>query len=187
MAVAINAAALMGVETGAIGVLDPRVGSECRRLAGQRLLDCLLRGDRPGVIKVQFRQLAGHQRRIGQAGTFIFGCVPGNRQGCRHGLANGLDTGGRGAGRALALTHVQGDAETLVAIEFDGLHLALAHGGGQPLARRDGDFAGTGTLAPGLGENRLDLLLQRWQGLRPDAFYFTHNHSRFSGAAPSHT
>ena len=52
MTVAINAATLMGVETRAISVLDPGVGGECCRLAGQRLLHCLLRRDRPGVIEV---------------------------------------------------------------------------------------------------------------------------------------
>src|SRR5690606_26088358 len=185
MAVAIHAATLMGIEAGAVGVLDTGVSSERGRLAGQCPLDRLLRRDRPGVIEIQLRQIARHQRRVGQTGAIILARVFGDRQGGRHGLANGLDTGCRSTGRALALAHIQGDAEALVAIEFDGLHLTLAYGDGQSLTCRDGHFAGTGALAPGLGKDRLDLLLQCVQGLRPDAFYFTHNHSRFSWRSPA--
>ena len=55
MAIAIHSAALMGVEGGAIGILDPLIGGKRRRFAAQRLLNRLFRRNRPGVIKVQLR------------------------------------------------------------------------------------------------------------------------------------
>ena len=177
MAVAIHATALVAAQAGAIGIADTRVGVEGRRLAEQRALDCLLRGDIPGVIEVQLRQVARHQRGIGQAGALVLGGMLGNGQGGGHGFANGRLAGGRSTGRALALADVEGDAETLITIEFDGFHLALTHRGGQPLLHRHGDLAGRSALLPGLGENLFDLRLQTWQCGGSDYFHFTHNDS----------
>ncbi|MNP33668.1 hypothetical protein D3C76_1269220 [compost metagenome] len=97
------------------------------------MLHRLFRGDGPGVVKVEVRQLAGHQRRIGQAGAVVLGGMLGDGQGGRHRLANGVFAARRRTGRALALPDVQGDAESLVTVEFDCFHFALANGGGQSL------------------------------------------------------
>ncbi|MNE77292.1 hypothetical protein D3C80_1735950 [compost metagenome] len=67
MAVAIHAAALVGIECGAIGVENARVFIERRSLAGQSHFDGLFRLHGPVVIEVQIRDFAGHQRRVGQA------------------------------------------------------------------------------------------------------------------------
>lgn len=91
---AIDPAALMGVQGGAIGVEDAWVGIESRRLTGQRHLDGLFRLQGPVMIKVEIGNLAGHQRRIGQACTLILGGMLGNGQGGRHGLANRFGAAG---------------------------------------------------------------------------------------------
>ncbi|MNT21770.1 hypothetical protein D3C72_1571210 [compost metagenome] len=85
------------------------------------------------VIEVEVRQVAGHQRRIGKARAVVLGGMLGDGQGGRHRLANGVLAARRGAGRALALPDVEGDAEPLVTVEFDCFHFALANGGGQSL------------------------------------------------------
>jgi len=103
MAVAVHAAALVGAQGGAVGILDPRVGIERRRFAGQRLFDGLFRGDVPGMEQVEILQILGHQRLVGQARAFILGRVLGNRQCGGHRLANRFRPTRRGAGRAFAL------------------------------------------------------------------------------------
>ncbi|MNF39855.1 hypothetical protein D3C84_208480 [compost metagenome] len=171
VAVAVHPAAQVGIEGGAVGLGHPRVRGEGRRLAGQRLLDGLFRRDRPRMIEIQIRQLAGHQRRIGKACAVILGGMPGDGQRRRHGLADRLRALRRGARRALALAEIEGDAEAAVAVELHRLHLALAHAGGQPLLQRHRHLAGRRTLLARLGKNRLDLFLQSRQGLRPHAFH----------------
>ncbi|MNP16668.1 hypothetical protein D3C76_1090750 [compost metagenome] len=174
MAVAIHAATLVGIEGGAVGIEDTRVGVERRRLAGQGHLDGLLRLEVPVVVQVQVRDLAGHQRCVGQAGTFVLGGMLGNRQGGGDGFADRFRATGRGAGRAFALAHIEGDAKALVAVELDRLDLTLAYRGGQALLQRHRHFAGTGPLAARFGDDRLDLLLQCWQVFRTYALDCTH-------------
>ncbi|MNN22563.1 hypothetical protein D3C81_1359240 [compost metagenome] len=123
------------------------------------------------MVEVQVRQLARHQRGIGQAGAVVRGSMLGDRQRCRHGFADGVRALRRGARRALALAEIEGDAEAAVAVELHRLHLALAHAGGQPLLQRHRHLAVGRALATRLGEDRLDLLLQPRQGLRPHAFH----------------
>ena len=167
----------MGIQRGAVGVLDPLIGSKSRSLTAQGLLDGLFRRDRPGVVKIQLGQLAGHQCGIGQAGTLIFRGMFGNRQGGRDRFADRRLTTCRSAGRALALPHIQRDAKTLVAVEFDCFHITLTHRGGQALLHRDGNLAGTRTLLFSLGDNLLHLRLQMRHSLRADDVYCTHKNS----------
>jgi len=110
------------------------------------------------VEQIQVGQLASHQGGVGQSGERVFRGVPGDGQGRRDRFANGLLTTAGGTRRALALPHVQGDAEALVTVEFDGFHLALTHRGGQPLLHGDRHFAGTGALPARLLDDALDLL-----------------------------
>ena len=98
----------------------------------------------------------------------------GNRQGRGHGFADGRLATGRGAGRALALAQVQGDAKALVAVELHRLHFALAHRGRQPLFQGHRHLTGAGALAGSLGNNPLDLLLQLGQGLRANGCRCAH-------------
>ena len=177
MAVAVDPATLMGIQRGAVGVLDPPIRGEGRRLTAQGLLDGLLRGDRPGVVQIQLRQLARHQRGISQACRLIFRGMFGDGQRRRDGFANRRFTAGRGTGRALALTHIQRDTKTLVTVEFDRFHLTLTHRGGQALLHRYRHLAGTGALLSCLGNDLLDLRLQLRHGLGPDDVYCTHKHS----------
>ena len=164
----------MGAEGGAVGILDPAVGSKGRSLTGQSLLDGLFGSDVPGVEQVEVLQVLGHQGRVGKARGFVFGGVLGNRQGRRHGFANGLGAAGRRTGRTLALAQVEGDAKALVAVELDGFHFPLAHRSRQPLLQGHRHFTGAGPLALGLGDDLLDLLLQGRQSLWADALCCTH-------------
>ena len=166
VAVAVDTAALMGAEAGTVGIADALVGGEGCRLAGQGQFHRLFRRNRPGVIEVQVRQFARHQRGVGEAGAIVFRGMLGDGQGCRHRLADRRLAARRGAGRALALADVQGDAEALVAVELDRLDLALADRGGQALLHRHRHFTGAGALAARLGDDLLDLRLQVRQGLR---------------------
>jgi len=166
MAVAVDAAALMSVQRGAVGLGDALVGGERGSLAGQRALDGLVGGDRPAVVEVQVREIPRHQRRVRQAGAVVFGGMLGNRQRRRHGFTDGVRACCRGARRALALANVKSDAEALVAIELDGLDFTLAHRGGQPLLHRHRHFAGAGALPGSLGDDPLDLLAQFGKDLR---------------------
>ena len=174
VAVAIHAAALVGVEGGAIGIEDARVGIERRRFARQGHLDGFLGLESPVVIQVQVRNFPGHQRRVRQARTVVLGGVPGNGQRCRDGFPDRLRATGRGTGRAFALANIEGDAKALVAVEFNRFDLALTYRGGQALLQRHGHFAGTGPLAARFGDDRLDLLLQCWQVFRTYALDCTH-------------
>ncbi|WBJ39966.1 hypothetical protein PALA42_01640 [Pseudomonas aeruginosa] len=158
VAVTVYPAALVGIQGGAVGLGHPLVGGERRCLASQGTFHGLLGTQAPWMIEVQLGQLAGHQRGIGETGAFVLGGMAGDRQRRRHRLADGRLAGRRGARRALALACVEGDAETLVTVELDGFHLALAHAGGQALLQRHRHFAGTGALAAGLGDDLLDLL-----------------------------
>ncbi|MNF85636.1 hypothetical protein D3C84_680390 [compost metagenome] len=127
VAVAVDTAALMGAQGGAIGVLDPAVGGECCGFAGQRLLDRLLRRNVPFVEQIKVRQVPGHQGSIGQARVFVFGSVFGDGQCSGDGFANRFGATGRGTGRAFALTGIQGDAKALVTVELDRFDFALTH------------------------------------------------------------
>lgn len=174
MAVAIHAAALVGIEGGAIGIEDARVGIERRSLAGQGHLDGLLGLNVPVVIKVQVRDVPGHQRGVRKARAFVLGSMLGNGQRRSDGFADRVRATGRSAGRTFALANVEGNAKALVAIELNGLDLTLAYRGGQALLQRHGHFAGTGPLAASLGDDCLDLLLQCWQVFRTYALDCTH-------------
>ncbi|MNE00026.1 hypothetical protein D3C80_924210 [compost metagenome] len=174
VAIAINAAALMGTEGGAVGVLDPAVGGKRRGFAGQGLFDGLFRSDVPLVEQVEIRNIARHQRGIRKARGFVFRSVFGNGQCSGDGFANRIRTAGRGAGRAFALPHVQGDAKPLVAVELNGFDFTLAHRSRQPLLQRHRHFTGAGPLALGFSDDLLDLFLQCRQRLWADAFNCTH-------------
>lgn len=101
--VAIDPAALVTGQAAAIGIADARIMGKRCGLALQGQLDGLLRLDRPGMVKIQVGQLAGHQRRVGQASAVILAGMLGNRQRGGHGFANGLCAAGRGARRTFAL------------------------------------------------------------------------------------
>lgn len=133
------------------------------------------------MVKVEIRDLAGHQRRIGQACAFILGGVLGNGQRSRHSLANRVRAAGRCTGRAFALANIKGDTKTLIAVELDRLDLTLTHRSGQALLQRHRNFAGAGALATCFGDDRLDLFLQRRQVLGAYALDCTHGslHSKF--------
>src|SRR5690606_11600958 len=127
--------------------------------------------------EIEVRHLTRHQRGVGQAGELVFGGMPGDGQRRRHRFPNGLVTTAGGAGRALALADVQGDAEALVTVEFDGFHFALAHRGGQALLHGYRNLTGARALPARLVDDALDLFAQRRQRLRANSLYFTHNHS----------
>jgi len=123
----------MGAEGGAVGVLDPAVGGKRRGFAGQGLFDGLFRSDVPLVEQVEILNIPRHQRGIRQARGFIFRGVLGDGQCCGNCLADSFRTASRGAGGAFALADVQGDAETLITVEFNGFDFTLAHRGRQAL------------------------------------------------------
>ena len=175
VAVAIHAAPLMGVERGAIGILDPAVGIERRRFTDQGTLNGLLRGDIPRVEQIEVWLFFSHQRSVGETGAFIFGGVFGNRQRSRYGFANGVSAAGGGTGRAFALTDIQGDTKALVAVELDGFHFTLANRGRQALLQGHRHFTGACALTLGFGDDLLNLFLQCRQGLRAYALSCTHD------------
>src|SRR5690606_24996245 len=79
-----------------------------------------------------------------------------------------------GARRTLGLSHVQGDPEPLIAVEFDRLHLALAYRGRQALLHGDRYLTGARTLLARLVDDALNLLAQLRQRLRANTLYFSH-------------
>src|SRR5699024_5491491 len=124
--------------------------------------------------EIEIRNLTRHQRGVRQSGKFILRGVAGNRQRRCHRLAYGLVTAAGGARRTLGLSHVQGDPEPLIAVEFDRLHLALAYRGRQALLHGDRYLTGARTLLARLVDDALNLLAQLRQRLRANTLYFSH-------------
>ncbi|MCY1445554.1 hypothetical protein D9M71_620740 [compost metagenome] len=88
----------MGIERRAIRFRHSRVGSERRSLAGQRQLHRLFRAQVPGVVQVQIRNIASHQRRVSQPGAIVFRGMFGDGQCGGDGFPYRRIAGSRGAG-----------------------------------------------------------------------------------------
>src|SRR3546814_5144918 len=102
---------LAAADRGAVGVADARVGIAAGGLAGECEVDRAVRVQRPRVPAVEFAQVGGHQRGVGQAGCRIVLGEPGDRAGLGHGRFEAFLAQVRGTGAALALAEVHGDAD----------------------------------------------------------------------------
>ena len=149
----------------AFGIADQRADLEGRLLATARRLDGILNGQRPRMIQIQIGNILGQQRRVGQAGTVVRGREAGDVERRLDRLAQGLRREVGSAGVALALAGIDGNADALVAVEFDGLDLVATHP--DRLAETFGniDFAGGRALVAGMFEHILSQLLQGRKGI----------------------
>ena len=127
MRIGVHGNAFPAAHRGAIGVGDARIELAARRFAGQGQVDRMVRIQRPRMPGVEIGEIGGHQRGIGEAGGFVVLGVTRDRAGLFHrGLQAFLAQVG-GAGAALALAEVHGDADAAVAGGFHGFHRAHAH------------------------------------------------------------
>jgi len=149
----------------AFGIADQRAGIESRLLAAARCLDGLFDGQRPRVVQIEVRDILCHQRRIGQAGAIVLSREAGDIECRLDRLAQRLARKVGGAGVALALTGVDRDADTLVAVEFDGLDFVATHRHRLPETFGHIDLAGRRSLGPGVLEHILGELLQGGLGI----------------------
>jgi len=151
---------LLGRHRRAFRILDQGTGGKRRLLAAAGDVNCRFHGQRPRMMQIQFRAIAGHQGGIGQPGTIVLGGEAGDLERCFNRVAQGLRRKIRGAGVALALPGIDGNADALVAIEFDGFNLVAAHRHRLPEALRDIDLASARALVAGVFEDILGQLLQ---------------------------
>jgi hypothetical protein len=145
----------------ALGIADQRAGGEGGLLATPRRLDRVFHGQRPRMVQIQIGAVAGQQRGVGQPGAIVRGGEAGDGERRLDGLAQGLRREIGGAGVALALAAIDGDADALVAVELDGLDFIAAHADRLPEAFGDIDFAGGRPLVAGMFQDILGELLQR--------------------------
>src|SRR5690606_11791868 len=82
---------------------------------------------------------------------------------------------------------VQGDAEALGTVEFDGFHFALAHRGGQALLHGYRNLTVARALPARPVDDAPDLFEQAPQRLRANSLSFTHTHSPTLSHLPGDT
>ena len=156
MRVAIDAHAATGRDGRALGVLDARVDVAAGGLALAGEHDGLVRLDRPVEIELEVGEFGGELRGIGEAGAIVFGGVARDAAGLLDRVADRRRREVGGAGGTLAGAEVDGDADAAVALVFDRLDLAEAHGGVEaPLQAGVGLGLG-GAAATGLLERERD-------------------------------
>jgi hypothetical protein len=111
------------------------------------------------MIQVQVGPVAGHEGRIGQARAIVLRRKSCDAAGRLHGLAQGLGTQIRGAGRTLALTEVHRDSHALVLVMLQGLYLAQANIHRQTEIVAGGRLRTAGARPAGLVQHLFDDLL----------------------------
>jgi hypothetical protein len=154
------------VHRGTLGIADALVGGErgLLALAGQR--DRLLHVEQPGVIEIEIGEARGQHLLVGQPGAIIARGVARDVERGIYRVVHRLPREIRGARVAAALAEVDGDAEPLVAVVFDGLHRALAHGDRLAEAFRHFRRAGAGALLIRITDDVVGDLVQRVGGKR---------------------
>ena len=164
--VAVDAGVALRVDRRTLGVGDPRIHRQSRRLARARQLDGPLRREVPGVIKIQVGNVARQGFGLDQPGVGILGRVARDGAGLLHRLAHRRRGQVRGARRALALAEVHRDTQAAVALVLDGVDFAQPHAHREPLAHRDVGLALRCALPARLLESEAGDFGERRYGLR---------------------
>jgi hypothetical protein len=156
---------LLGRNRRPFRIADQRTGVEGGLLAQPRRLDRIFDGQGPRVVEIEVGTVPGHQRRLGQAGAVVLGREAGDIERRFDRFTQRLRRKIGSAGVALALTRVDGDADTLVAVELDRFDLVATHRHRLAEAFRDIDLAGRRPFGVGMFEHILGELLQGGEGI----------------------
>ena len=136
MGVGAEKMALLRRDAGAFAVGDLLVRGHGGGLTTQRQFGGTRAVNRPRVEQIQIAVLMGDQALIGQSGKGVFCCEAGNVKSRLHGALNSRLRKIGGAGVATALSHIDGDAQGLVAVALNVLQFALANRHAQAAAFR---------------------------------------------------
>ncbi len=156
VAVAIDVEARLGRDTGTLGVDDARVETPGSVLADDGQFDGRVRLQVPGMIKVQLRQVPGHQVRVRQAGIGVLLGTTGDGAGGLDGVAHRLWAQVGGTGGTLALAEIHCDAQAIVPGVLDRLYLTQANADLQPGLGTGGRLGRGRALALGLRQQIAD-------------------------------
>ena len=173
---------LLGGHAAPFRIADQRRGCEGRLFAAPGQRDRFIHGQRPRMVQIQVWAVAGHQRGVGKAGAVVLGREAGNRKRRLDRFAQRLRREVGSTGISLALAGVDGDADALVAVEFDGLDLVAAHRNRLPEAFGHIDLAGRGPLVAGMLEHIRGQLLEGSEGIGENGG-FRHGGSDKAGKA----
>ena len=142
------------------GVTDPWIKLQRRGFTTDGEIACCIRLDRPGMIQVQIRNVAGQHVGIRQTGTGIFSREAGNAESLCHRFTNRLRAQIGSAGRALALAAIQRHAHAAIPVIFQCFHIPHAGRYRQTGIGTDADFGFTGTEPACFRQCQLDTGLQ---------------------------
>ncbi|MPN32066.1 hypothetical protein SDC9_179542 [bioreactor metagenome] len=152
-----------------LGIGDLRADVERRLFAAPGEFRPVIDRQPPRVVKVQIGEAllaAGQQAGVRQSGAVVFGGEAGDVERRLHRLAQGGCGKIRGTGVSLALAEIDGDADPLVAVVFDGLDFAATNADRLPESFGDIDLAVAGAGFPGVVQHILGVGAQRIERMR---------------------
>ena len=164
MRVPIDMQSLMGADRRSFGIVDARIESQRRGLAGFGDFNGAVRADIPRVRQIQdpggVRAISAASARPAQASSAV-------NRAMLQALATVARTASgreiRRAGRALALSEVDCDAHAAIALVLQGLHLAQSHPDRKAGILADGGLglrsAASTCILEGALDNRLEIRL----------------------------